>query len=147
MTPTEADVHAFLSTGCSLRAEFRWRLTGRNRWKAEAFLEDTYDGARVKIVGTHNDRTGNTSFTLVWANCRIRSLDINGPAHANPDNEVIETPHKHRWSNRDRDLWVYRPTDITARTLRGIFEQFLTECGIRFEGSYFDVSVQTTMFI
>jgi hypothetical protein len=111
---------------------------GRSSWKAEARIEEAYDGARVRLVGTYNSKTRNLSYTLVWASCRIRSLDVGGPAHKNPDGVVLPTPHKHRWTDTDQDQWVYSPTDITSQTLRGIFEEFLAECGIRFEGAYFD---------
>ncbi len=138
MIPTEADVGAFLHNGCALRSEFRWKKTGRTNWKAEAWLDDTYEGARIKLVGSYNSRTKNLSYTLVWTNCRVRSLDVGGPAHTNPDGESIATPHKHRWTNTDRDQWVYLPTDITSTTLRGIFEEFLAESNIRFEGTFFE---------
>lgn len=129
---------AFLHQGSALRAEFRWRKTGRTNWRAEAQLDDAYEGARIKLVGTYNSRTRNLSYTLVWASCRVRSLDVGGPPHTNPDGERIPTPHKHRWSNADRDQWVYRPTDITSTSLRGIFEEFLAESNIRFEGTFFE---------
>ncbi|MCC6241753.1 MAG: hypothetical protein IT353_02880 [Gemmatimonadaceae bacterium] len=125
-----------------MRAEFRWRKAGRTNWKAEAFVDDTYEGARVKLVGTFNGRTRNLSYTLVWAACRIRSLDVGGPAHKNPDGESLPTPHKHRWTDTDQDQWVYAPTDINSQTLRGIFEEFLAECNIRFEGTFIDLVEQ-----
>lgn len=138
LTPTEADVSALLSWGAVIRGEFRWKKVGKTNWKAEVYLDETYDGARVKLVGTYNSRIRNLSYTLVWALCRIRSLDMNGPAHENPDGIRIETPHKHRWSNSDRDQWVYKPDDITETTVRGVFEQFLQESNIRFDGTFFE---------
>jgi hypothetical protein len=136
--PSEADVGAFLHHGSVLRAEFRWRKTGRTNWKAEAYLEEAYEDARIKLVGTYNSRTRNLSYTLVWATCRVRSLDVGGPSHRNPDGEEVPTPHKHRWTTSDRDQWVYRPTDITSSSIRGIFDEFLTESNIRFEGTFFE---------
>lgn len=136
MSPSEADVHALLNHGAVIRGEFRWRKVGKTNWKADAYLEDTYDGARVKLVGTYNEKVNNLSYTLVWANCRVRSLDVGGPPHPNPDGESVPTPHKHRWSDSDRDRWVYIPTDITETTVSGIFQQFLAESNVRFEGAY-----------
>ncbi|MEJ7811177.1 MAG: hypothetical protein WKG32_12260 [Gemmatimonadaceae bacterium] len=136
MIPTEADVEAALHHGAVVRGEFRWRRTGPFNWKAEAALEDTYEQARIKLVGTYNARIRNLSYTLVWANCRIRGLDIGGPSHPNPDGVRVPTPHKHRWTTADRDQWVYNPTDITARQIQGVFDQFLAESNIRSEAVF-----------
>lgn len=142
MLPSEADVEALLNQGAVVRAPFRWVQVGRTNWKAEVWLEDTYEAARVKLVGTYNHRTRNLTYTLVWANCRIRSLDMGGPAHRNPDGREFDTPHKHRWTDDHRDRVVYAPDDITAADREGVFRQFLNECGIRFESVYQDAVAQ-----
>lgn len=142
MTPNAADVEAFLAHGSVLRGEFRWHQVGRHNWRAEAWLEDTYEGAKVKIVGTYNSRIRNLSYALIWAGCRIRGLDVNGPGHRNPDGEWLETPHKHRWTDRDRDRWAYFPDDIVSTDRRGIFLEFLNESNIRFEATYVDAYLQ-----
>lgn len=129
-------MHAFLQHGAVLRAEFRWRKGGKTNWKAEAYLEGVYENARVKLIGTYNARINNLSYTLVWAACRVRSLDVGGPPHTNPDGARLPTPHKHRWTSADRDQWAYSPTDITSNSLRGIFDEFLIESNIRFEGTF-----------
>lgn len=142
MIPSEADVDALLGTGAKIRSEFRWMRVGKTNYKAEVWLADTYEGARVKLVGTFNVRTQNLSYTLVWAGCRIRSLDVGGPSHPNPDGELLPTPHKHRWTDRYRDRVAYVPLDITSTQLRGIFYEFLAECNIEMEGAYIDLTEQ-----
>jgi hypothetical protein len=142
MIPSQTDVEAVLSRGAVIKSEFRWHRVGRTNWKAEAWLEETYEGARVKLVGTYNSRTHNLSYTLVWAGCRIRSLDIGGPPHPNPDGALLPTPHKHRWTDKHRDRWAYTPTDILSRGLRGIFYEFLGECNVSMEGDYLDPEEQ-----
>jgi hypothetical protein len=136
---SEADVNALLDQGSVVRGDFAWRKVGRTNWRADCVLEECYDGARVKLTATLNSRIRNISFSLVWASNRVRGLDVGGPAHPNPDGEVLETPHKHRWTDRHGEREAYKPTDIDATSdLRSIFQQFLSECNIRFEGSYFD---------
>ena len=137
MTPSEADVFALLQQGAVLKGEFRWRRVDEYRWRAEAPLSDTYEDARVKVVGTYNERVHNLSYTLVWAHCRVRSLDVNGPPHRNPDGTRMPTPHKHRWTDAHRDRVAYIQTDITPTgTLEQIFREFLNESNIQFAGQY-----------
>jgi hypothetical protein len=82
------------------------------------------------------------SFTLVWAGCRIRSLDMGGPPHPNPDGRLLQPPHKHRWTDAHRDREAYIPIDITASDREGVFHQFLRESNIRFDGQYVDAFEQ-----
>jgi len=124
-----------------VRGEFRWIRCGPF-WKAQVSLEDTYEGAKAKLVGTYNPKTGNLSYALIWAGCRIRGLDRFGPPHPNPNGELLPCPHKHRWSDRERDQWAYVPADITASDRHGVLLQFLAECNIRFDGLYFEAFEQ-----
>src|SRR5690606_21459141 len=132
MAPHEADVEALLNFGAVIREEFRWRRTAPGRFRAEARLEDTYEGARVKLVGTYNHRIGNLSYSLIWGGVRIRGLDVGGPPHPNPDGQELPTPHKHRWSDEHREALAYVPTDIVSTGLEGILREFLEECGVAF---------------
>jgi hypothetical protein len=142
--PSAADVDAFLQFGSVIRTEFRWIKTGPF-WKAQANLEDTYEGARVRLIGTYNPLTGNLSFALIWAGCRVRGLDRHGPPHPNPDGQLLQCPHKHRWTDADRDQWAYHPADITASDREGVFRQFLAESNIRFEGTYLEAYDQGSL--
>lgn len=141
MHPSAADVEAILGQGAEIRGEFRWIRVG-TFWKAQAYLEDTYEGARVRVIGTYSPRTGNLSFALVWAGCRIRGLDRFGPPHPNPDGEILQCPHKHRWTDSERDQWAYVPADIRAFDKKGVLMEFLAECNIRFRGTYFEAVEQ-----
>jgi hypothetical protein len=134
--PSEADVEALLQHGAVIRGEFRWRESGRHRFKAEAKLEDTYEDSSVRVIGTLNAQLMNLSYIVLWGTQRIRSLDIGGPPHPNPDGTVIPTPHKHRWTDRYADRVAYRPTDISSDEVEGVFHQFLAECNITFQGTY-----------
>ena len=145
MAPSQADVDALLAHGGTISGEFRWNRVGRTNWKAEASLDGTYEGARVKLVGTYNSHTRNLSYTLVWAGCRIRGLDLGGPDHPNPDGQALPCPHKHRWTDADRDRWAYIPEDIVSRDRRGVFMEFLNECNVRFLGSYVDAEIQEVL--
>jgi hypothetical protein len=139
--PSAADVEALLNHGARLREEFRWVRSGRF-WKAGAYLSDTYEGARVKVIGTYSPPTRNLSFALIWAGCRVRGLDFSGPPHPNPDGVILPCPHKHRWEDGARDRWAYVPPEITASERLAVFMQFLAECNIRFEGQYFEAVEQ-----
>jgi hypothetical protein len=139
--PSAADVEAFLNAGSAIRNEFRWVRSGPF-WKAQVALEDTYESARVRVVGTYNPTTGNLSYALIWAGCRVRGLDHRGPPHPNPDGVVLACPHKHRWSDGERDQWAYQPPDITAVDREGVFRQFLAESNIRFDGVYVEAIEQ-----
>lgn len=139
---TQADVEALLVHGAVIRSAFRWTKVGRTNWRAEVWLEETYEGARVKLTGTYNTKTRNLSYTLIWAGCRIRGLDVGGPAHPNPDGEWLPTPHKHRWVDGMQDRWAYTPDDIVSTTVGGILSDFLGECNITLEGAYHGIEVQ-----
>ena len=145
MLPTQADVEALITHGAVLRSSFRWELVGKTNYKAECWVDETYEAARVKLVGNYNSRTKNLSYTLVWAGCRIRSLDVGGPPHPNPDGQLLESPHKHRWTDAAKDRSAYSPDDITATDREGILIQFLAESNIRFEGQYIDAFEQGSL--
>lgn len=142
MLPTEADVEALLSHGAIIRDSFRWRTTGKYTYKTEAWLEETYEGAPVRLCGTLNSRIMNYSYALIWGGARVRGLDMGGRPHPNPDGQMIAPPHKHRWTDEFQARVAYRPTDITETTVEGVLYQFLAECNIRFEGTYYKPSDQ-----
>jgi hypothetical protein len=142
--PSAADVDAFLQFGSVIRGEFRWTKSGPF-WKAQVLIEDCYEGARVRVVGTYNPVTKNLSYALIWAGCRVRGLDRFGPPHPNPDGQLLGCPHKHRWTDSERDQWAYEPSDITASDREGVFRQFLAESNIRFEGTYVEALEQGSL--
>lgn len=137
MKPSQADVEAMIGHGARITGEFRWRPAGKLRWKAELPLQGTYEGARVKLTGTYNERGRNLSYSLIWGASRVRGLDVDGPAHPNPNGELIPTPHKHRWTDEHDEREAYRPTDIRLEGIEGILYDFLAECNIEFAGVYF----------
>jgi hypothetical protein len=144
MRPREADVEALLTHGAALEGEFRWRPSGEGRYRAEAWLTEAYEGARIRITGTYNHRTRNISYSLVWGAHRVRGLDVGGPAHPNPDGEMLLSPHKHRWTDRHGSRYAYVPDDINSDRLEGIFHDFLAESNVRFLGQYYAPEVQDT---
>lgn len=129
MLPTQADVDALLAHGGTIREPFRWEKRGRSNYKADVWVEDMYEGARVKLSGTYNARTRNLSYSLVWHR-RVRGWDIGGPPHGG-----IPTPHRHLWVGAEVDM-PPEPLTVNSDSLEGILREFLAECNIKLEGDF-----------
>lgn len=145
MAITEADVEAILTHGAALKGAFKWHKLSKYRLKGECVIDDGYESVRMKVSGHFNLRTKGLSYTLRVSTHRIRSLDLRGPRHKNPDGVWVQCPHKHKWTDAYQDRLVYVPTDITANEMREVLIQFLNECNIRFEGTYHDYHEQGSL--
>src|SRR5699024_10337337 len=89
---------------------------------------------RLLLIVNRNTKIRKFSFTIVWNGHRIKSLDI-GKDHKNPpfnkENRVGKK-HKHTWTDKWRDVWAYKPDDITdGADFTQILNEFFIECNIK----------------
>lgn len=92
------------------------------------------------LKGSTNTALNRHTFAIIYnRSARIKALDI-GKIHPNkcPNHtlEVVGTKHKHTWQDCCKDGWAYVPDDITDDApLEQVFQEFLKECNIKYEGT------------
>lgn len=60
-------------------------------------------------------------------------LDVNGPAHTNPDGTIVPTPHLHIYREGYDDKWAFPvppDLDISSGQPDQILINFLRYCGV-----------------
>ncbi|WP_152420898.1 DUF6978 family protein [Halorubrum coriense] len=56
--------------------------------------------------------------------------------HRNPDGEVIDGSHKHKWHPQYEDNCAYPVDDVATDDVDKAFQDFLNECNIELRGDY-----------
>ena len=95
-------------------------------------------GWPVSVKGWCNPLSRKLSYTLRHAATgRIVGLDLGNVAHRNPNRELLEGTHKHRWKDRSKDKEAHAPEDITAQWDEPVaaWRQFCAEVRILHQGT------------
>ena len=90
----------------------------------------------VFVKGSYNPLIPALTYAIIHRQAkRIYALDM-GKEHPNPDRTPVGEIHKHRWTEKYRDKWAYRPQDITALVTEPVevWKQFCEEASIRHNG-------------
>lgn len=127
------------------------RLTGHVVWtpvekNSHVFNLDDMDilnpvNLPITIAGTYNAKIRGITLKLMYdGSQRIKCLCV-GRTHKDPETRQrvgrTHMQHKHTWTDRYSDQWVYEPDDITpGASLDTVFLEFLSECNIEFEGAF-----------
>lgn len=93
-------------------------------------------GYPLSVRGSYNPLAQALTFVLIHRGVgRIYGLDL-GKDHHNPSCDFVGEPHKHRWTEAQRDKEAYRPDDITANVTNpvAVWEQFCAEAQIEHKG-------------
>jgi len=77
----------------------------------------------------------NYGFCLLYKSSKIVRRWDDG-VHRNPNGEVIEGSHKHRWHPEYEDNIAYPVDDVATNDVDKAFEDFLDECNIEHKGAY-----------
>ena len=95
-------------------------------------------GWPLKVVGRWNPLKDKLSYIMVLDGPgRILGLDMGEVGHRNPDGQLLQGTHKHRWTVEHEDKQAYVPMDITAPWYEPerVWRQFCTEVNIRHYGT------------
>jgi len=105
-------------------------------------------GERISIPLTSQDKRENFMLDLTRSQIKLTKatyqnrarqaivlmrLDLDGPAHRNPDDTEIPCPHLHIYREGYGDKWaVVAPADIyiTSGSLFSLFQAFMRHCNI-----------------
>lgn len=133
----DVEVEAILTAPKEVGGHIRWRREDTRkgaRWKFEARVF-VVDGPQVlHLRGNVGSRS--YGFSLLYGSTVVRRFDMSTSSHLNPDGTRIEGPHKHRWTEKYGDRIAYVPNDIDWSDPNEALWGFLSECQIKFVGTY-----------
>ena len=140
MPLTDAEFAAILDGPKHINGDIHWdaKDAGGIRVSFEADVE--YQGSsRLYVAANHNQRTPTLSYALILEDeGRIYGLDISSRGHRNskPRRDRVGPKHKHRWDEREQDVFAYEPEDITAPASdpEAVWKQLCREARITHNG-------------
>ena len=129
--------------------DIRWTPSDTHRWAREFAVDvESATSWPLRIEGWWNPMRSKLSYTLLHGEAgRIVGLCLSaGDVHHRPTckrsrraRRRCDCPrgtHKHRWTERFRDQWVYAPSDITAdaEDPSAVWGQFCAEINLAHRG-------------
>lgn len=136
---TELKVLELLDAEKVITANLAWKPLGRRAQTLFATVLALESKELLKIHGYVSAKESrNRSLALVYNGVNIRRVCLSPISrHRNPDGELLNGLHKHRFDEIYEDRMAYVPIDITKTgDVNREFLDFLTECKIRLEGAY-----------
>ena len=136
--PTDQEAAELLDEPKVIAVNISWTHDGR-RHRLEAAVLAEHSGRLLRLIGNAGIR--NRSFGLLYNNTPIRLWCYNYHRRTNPDGEVIQGPHKHRYDEDADVIWAYVPDDMRPGDVNREFRDFLNECNVRLQGTYGSLTI------
>jgi hypothetical protein len=132
---SEAEAERIIDLPKRISEHNSWEQRDDGNWYTEMPVE-AEEQLPLHLYGRFNPRTGNYTFVLFYGRVSLRRVDV-GKRHHNPECDNVNTPHKHRGTDRFRDRWAYEPSEMgDTDSIRDTFVKFLTECNVNLEGRF-----------
>lgn len=112
--------------------DFIWEYDG-SKYHGSVRVECRDRDDILRLVGWVNDR--RYSYSLIYRNAITIRRWGDHPGHRNPDGELVEGPHKHRYEEEYEDGWAYNVNDVSTSDARQAFFDFLDEESIELASS------------
>lgn len=131
MISTE-EAHLLSDTPKIIYDDIKWEWDG-SKYVANARVECRDRDDVLRFTAWRNNR--RYSFSLLYRNAITIRRWGNHPGHTNPNDELIEGPHKHYYKEGYEDGWAYNTDDISTSDVRQAFFDFLDEESIELVNS------------
>jgi hypothetical protein len=139
---TDQEYAGFLTELKVVEGDIVWSWDTNHEGTAKFSTLLSWRDRLLELRGNFNSRRGALSLIVLMKRDgqghRIYALDHGGPGHKNPDQRVVGSLHKHRWSAKHQDQEAYEPTDIThpPANLAGVWQEFCAEAVIHHRGVF-----------